>query len=97
MIQREWQTVSIVEYKAGRDDYGFTRKEILSERPVQMVVKIYSQVDVNNPKYVDIELVGITKNKSISTENEIRIENDLYVVKYIIPSSRYNQVLMVKK
>ena len=68
-----------------------------TQRNVEMVCKVYSQMDVDNPKYNSIELLGITKDKDISTENEIKINNQIYVVKYVIPSGKYYQILMEKK
>ena len=69
-----------------------------------MVCKIYSQVNVTDPRYIDIDVIGLTRSSIISDKNEVIIsENDYgipvgtYVVRYVIPTSRLTQVLMKRK
>ena len=68
-----------------------------------MVCKIYSQVNVTDPRYIDIDVIGLTNNRIISDRNEVVISNNdfgiptgKYEVKYVIPSNRLTQVLMKK-
>ena len=59
-----------------------------------MVCKIYSQTNVTDPRYVDVDLIGLTKDKDITDENVIVVGDEKFNVKYIIPSSRLYQILM---
>lgn len=68
-----------------------------------MVCKIYSQVNVTDPRYIDIDVIGLTTSRTISDKNEVVInENEFnipagkYEIKYVIPSNRLTQVLMKK-
>lgn len=68
-----------------------------------MVCKIYSQQNVTDPRYVDIDVIGLTRSHIISDENEVIInENEFniptgkYEIKYVIPTNRLTQVLMKK-
>ena len=96
MINREWQLVDVLTYSEELDKYGQKRQGTPTTRNTYMVVKIYSQRNVDDVKYVDVDVIGLTKDKDITTENVIQIGSDKYNVKYIIPSGRYTQVLMYK-
>lgn len=96
MINRELQTVKVVSFSDELDKYGQKRQGETTERDSEMVVKIYTQTNVEDPKYVDIDVIGITKDKNISDDNQIKIGDDYYNIKFIIPSGRYNQILMNK-
>lgn len=97
MINRELQNVEVITYDNTIDDYGQLRQNEYTTRTIPMVCKIYSQVNTNDMRYVDVEMIGITKDKEISNENEIKLGNTYYQVLYVIPSSRYYQVLMRRK
>lgn len=69
-----------------------------------MVCKIYSQVNVTDPRYVDIDVIGLINNRIISDKNEVVISENkygipegTYIVKYVIPTNRLTQVLMKRK
>lgn len=96
MIQREWQTVKVNTYTGNADTYGQIRQDTPTQTDVEMVVKIYSQTNVSDPRYVDVELIGLTKDKWITDANTITINSQLYIIKRIIPSGKYNQILMQK-
>ena len=59
-----------------------------------MVCKIYSQTNVTDPRYVDVDLIGLTKDKDITDDNVIIVGDEKFNIKYIIPSSRLYQILM---
>lgn len=94
MINREWQEATVLEYSPGIDARGQRRKTPSAERIIEIVPKIYSQTNVSDPRYVDVEIIGLTKDKDITTENRIQIGGNLYDVLYLIPSGRLTQVLM---
>ena len=92
MINREMQTVTIKSFASTLNDYG---EKTLSETTTsaQMMVKQYSQGNVQDPRYVDVEYIGLTK-AAVTTENVVTIDSVDYMVLYVIPSGRYTQVMM---
>ncbi len=96
MINREWQTVHVLTYSDEVDDYGQKRQGEFTSRDVEMVCKIYSQTNVTDPRYIDVDVIGLTYDKNITDKNVIIIGDDRFNVKYVIPSSRLIQILMTK-
>ena len=96
MINREMRPVTILTYPTGDDSYGQARRGTPTERVVDMVVKIYSQNNTTDVRYVDIDVIGLTYDKTITDKNEVVIDGIRYTVKYPIPSGRLTQILMKK-
>lgn len=97
MINREWQTVSVVSFTAGGDPYGQRRKTQESTRQVQMAIRIYNQQNVEDIRYNEVSDIGLTWDKEISDKNQIiTADGTHYDILYVIPSSRLYQVLMRK-
>ena len=94
MINREWQDVQVLTYSDELDEYGQKRQGTPTVRIVEMVCKIYSQSNVDDPRYVDVDVIGLTKDKDITDENVIIIGDEKFNIKYVIPSSRLYQILM---
>jgi len=94
MLNREVKKVSVLTYTNTKDAYGQKRQGTPASRDTEMVLKIYSQSNVQDPRYVDIEKIGITKDFNISTANQIVDGTDKYNVCFTIPSGKYLQVLM---
>jgi len=94
MINREWQDVQVLTYSDDLDEYGQKRQGTPTVRIVEMVCKIYSQSNVDDPRYVDVDVIGLTKDKDITDENVIIIGDEKFNIKYVIPSSRLYQILM---
>lgn len=65
-------------------------------KTVDMFIKIYSQSNVADPRYLDVDLIALSKDYEISTSNVIKVENDKYNVKFILKTPRY-LVLYLKK
>jgi len=104
MIQREWQKVQVLWFPTGVDEYGQQRQGEPTEENVDMVCKIFNQTNVTDPRYIDIDVIGLTNNHTISDKNEVVIDENAfgipagtYIVKYVIPTSRLYQVLLKKK
>lgn len=97
MINREYIPVSIITYKNGIDEYGQKKITVDNKRTADMVIKIYSQTNVTDPRYVDCDYIGITKDKDITDANDIEFNDIVCNVKYFIPTPKYTQVLMKKK
>ena len=97
MINREMRRVSVVSFTPGTDAYGQKRKKGTSSRDVDMVVKIYSQSNVDDVRHTDVTTIGLTYDNSITDENQIVVDGITYNVLYVIPSGRLTQVLMKKE
>ena len=91
---RELEPVKIRSYKTGVDEYGAIRQLGHTDRTVEMVVKIYHQANVQDPRYIDVTLTGITKDKDITDANTVIYKDKEYNIKYIIPSPKYLTLLL---
>lgn len=65
-------------------------------RTVDMCIKVYSQSNVADPRYIDIDLIGLSKDYEINTSNVIKVDNNKYNVKYTLFTPRYLVVFMKK-
>lgn len=98
MINREKTPIIIIHYTDNIDGYGQTKKNVKEKVASEMVVHIYSQTNVTNPKYVDIDYLGIYNPQvNISIDDDIIFNNNQCSVMYIVPANRYNIVYMKKK
>lgn len=95
MINREMKSVYLVSFTSGTDKYGQKRNNGETKDVIEMAVKIYSQTNVSDIRYNDIELIGLTKT-AVKDSQQIEIDSVRYQISYIIPSGRYTQVLMKK-
>ncbi len=95
-FNRELKPVSVVSFTTGTDAYGQKRKQGSTTRTVEMYVKVYSQSNVSDVRYCDVTNIGLTKDASITDENQIVIDGATYNVLYVIPSGRMYQILMKK-
>lgn len=94
MINREWQKVKVITFVDSVDAYGQKRQSGSAERDSEMVLKIYSQNNTADPRYVEVTNIGITKDTTIQPGEQVKVNNVVYNVLYIIPSSRLYQVLL---
>lgn len=94
MYIRDKRIVEVLTYTNERDSYGQKRQSVPTPREVEMDIKIFSQVNVSDVRYVDVDVIGLTYDKSITDANQIKFDDRVYDVKYVIPSSRLNQILM---
>lgn len=93
-FNRGLKPVSVVSFATGTDNYGQKRNVGQTARTVEMFVKNYLHNATSDVRYVDITLIGLTKDSSITDENQIVIDGTTYDVAYAIPSGRLHQVLM---
>lgn len=96
MIQRELQSATVKAYGLTVDDYGQLEQGTPVTRTVEMTVKIYSQQNVQDPRYVDIEMIGLTKDTSIVPGEVVSLAQGDYRVRYVVPTPRWQEILMVK-
>lgn len=94
MLNRELRPVTVITYSDEVDKYGQKRQGASSTRTVNMFVKMYSNSIENNPRFNDIDYIGLTWDKNISSENQIQFDNKTCNVKYMIPSGRLSQIFM---
>lgn len=94
MYIRDKRIVEVLTYTNERDSYGQKRQSEPTPREVEMDIKIFSQVNVSDVRYVDVDVIGLTYDNSITDANQIKFDGRVYDVKYVIPSSRLNQILM---
>ena len=94
-ITRELQSATIKAYGTTVDEYG---QLIQSEttRTAEIAYKVYGQQNVTDPRYVDVEAVGLTKDTSIVPGEVISLAQGDFRVKYVIPTSRWQQLMLVK-
>lgn len=93
-IQRELQSATVKGYTMNVDAYG--QLEAGLPRSIELSVKLYSQQNVQDPRYVDVELVGLTKDKSIVPGEVVSLAQGDYRVKYVIPTGRWTELMLVK-
>ena len=94
MIQNEWQKVTESRYAAVTDEYGQFEEDPATAREIEMVIKQYSAVNVNNPIYADVTLLALTDNFSVDTNSIITFNDKKYGVKFTIPTRTYLEVFL---
>lgn len=95
MINNEMKQVEVLTYSEV-DSVGQKRMGEPTTRTVDMFFKIYSQTNVADPRYLDIDLIGLSKDYNITTSNVIKIEDNKYTVKHTLTTPRYLVVFMKK-
>lgn len=94
MINREMQAVTILSFSSELDDYGQRRMGTPTETSADMVIKPYTNVNVEDPRFEEVEIIGLTKSE-VSTQNRIRLASgSVYDVLHVQPGERYTQVFM---
>ena len=82
---------------SGVDSVGQKRMGEPTTKTVEMFIKIYSQSNVADPRYLDIDLIGLTKDYNITTSNVVKVDDVKYDVKYTLTTPRYLVVYMRKQ
>lgn len=93
LIQREWMWVKMLTYSDSLDEYGQQRQSEPTISNIKVIWKLNDQMNVNNPDYVDVDVILLTKDNSVSDSNQIMRGNDKYNIKKIIPG-KYNQIFL---
>lgn len=92
----DFQTVSVISFTDGKDSYGQRRKTVDTTREVEMMIRNYQQVNVQDVRYIDVTDIGLTFDSAITDANQISTSSGTYNVLYVIPSRRLNQILLKK-
>ena len=74
-----------------KDAYGQLKRNS-TDTEIDMMIKIRSQVNVEDPRFIDCDKIGIT-TETLVPGNHI-VDNDNYLIQYVIPSGRFNQVFL---
>ena len=88
------QKMSRVTYRAfsnTKDDYG-QLKQTYTDTQIDMMIKIRGQANVEDPRFIDCDKIGITE-ETLIPGNYIVDDKD-YLIQYVIPSGRFNQVFL---
>ena len=92
MINRELHKVTYRAFTNTKDAYG-QLKQTYVDSQIEMMIKIRNQVNVEDPRFIDCECIGIYKG-NLEAGNHIIDGDKTYLIKYVIPSSRYQQVFL---
>lgn len=74
-----------------KDDYG-QLKQTYTDTQIDMMIKIRGQANVEDPRFIDCDKIGITCD-TVIPGNYIVDDKD-YLIQYVIPSGRFNQVFL---
>lgn len=97
MINRDWQEATVTTLSGAVEyinEWGEPTVPPGQERTIQVYKKIYTQQNVNDPRYVDVDEIALTKDKDVTLSDVLAIAGKSYAVKYIVPSPRYNTLLL---
>lgn len=95
-IARELQSATIKAFGLTVDDYGQLEQGTPATRTAEIAFKLFAQTNVTDPRYVDVEAIGLTKDTSIVPGEVISLAQGDYRVKYVIPSTRWQELMLVK-
>ena len=95
LIQRDWIKVNKLTYSNELDDYGQKRQVPPTSTEIEVIWKLYNQINVNNPNYVDVDVICLTKDTTINDTNQIVKDSVTYNILMIIPGKNY-QVFLKK-
>lgn len=92
MINREKKDVIYRVFSNDKDAYGQLKRQWV-DNTVEMMIKIRGQVNVEDPRFIDCDAIGITK-EVLAAGNKIIDGDVVYLIQYVIPSFRYQQVFL---
>jgi len=92
LINREMKTVTLKSFSSSLDAYG-QRTLSTSTSSIDMMIKERQQSNVDDPRYVEAEYIGLTK-ANVSTNNIINFDSKDYKVLYVTKTNRMNLVFL---
>lgn len=95
MLNNEMKTVQAVSFTEGLDDFGRKRQKGETTKSIDMYIKVYTQTNVSDVRYLDAEYVGLTRN-DLSGVEQIIDGSETYNILHIVPSRRYTTVFLKK-
>ena len=94
MINRDWQEATVATLSGDEVNAWGVPTTTGETRTIEVYMKIYSQVNVLDPRYVDVDQIALTRDTSVTTSDQLTVNGKLYGVKYTIPSPRYHTLLL---
>lgn len=94
MINNEMVSVVVKEFVTGTDSYGQTRQGTAAERNVDMMLKLYNHSNTSDVRYVNVEMVGLTSDKTITDKNVIVAAAQTYSVLFVNNAGRLAQIFL---
>lgn len=92
MINRELTAVSVIKPTGKLDEYA--QPIYSTDTKVEMTIKLYSHSKVDDVRFNDVQFIGITASKDIAAGDKIEVNNEKFDVLFVIPSCRWQSVLM---
>lgn len=96
MVCNEAIKVNVNSYSEIPDALGQIKKTITESREIEMYIKVFTQINVNDPRYIDADYIGLTEDKMITENNTISFGGKTYNVVQLVPTRRYTKVLLKK-
>lgn len=93
-LTRELEPITVRTYETGTDEYGAVNQGSHTDRTIQGVMKLNRQANVQDPRYIDVAYILITKENNITDANTVIYNNKEYPIKYLIPTHTYLTVLL---
>ena len=94
MINNEMISVVVKEFVTGTDSYGQTRQGTAAERNVDMMLKLYDHSNTSDVRYVNVEMIGLTSDKTITDKNVIVAAAQTYSVLFVNNAGRLAQIFL---
>lgn len=94
MINNEMVSVVVKEFVTGTDSYGQTRQGTAAERNVDMMLKLYNHSNTSDVRYVNVEMIGLTSDKTITDKNVIVAAAQTYSVLFVNNAGRLAQIFL---
>ena len=94
MINNEMVSVVVKEFVTGTDSYGQTRQGAAAERNVDMMLKLYNHSNTSDVRYVNVEMIGLTSDKTITDKNVIVAAAHTYSVLFVNNAGRLAQIFL---
>lgn len=88
------QKMNKVTYRAftdTKDAYGQLKRSY-TDTDIDMMIRIRSQVNVEDPRFINCDKIGITE-ENLTSGNYI-VDDKEYLIQYVIPSGRFNQIFL---
>lgn len=86
MINRELKNVTVKSYSATPDAYGqMDTGTATSTKTIQAVVKVNNRTNVQDIRYLDIDIVVLSK-ESVTVSDRLEIDGVNYQISSIIPA-----------
>ena len=97
-INREMINATLLTYNNELDEYGQPRQDVPVETSIQITrPKLYSHSSVEDIRFNDVSDSCLTYNKNISEKNEVKVDEVIYLIKFVNNEGRLSQLFLVKK